>query len=115
MRAIFYDRQLAALAEGDRVILASHVDALEREHPRRRFIAALCVWSCEADAGNAALGRGPAAPEVYARALLMPAGLFDPLDLELADHELAELFNVPLEQVEARREDLAAQRAPRHC
>ena len=41
----------------------------------------------------------------------MPAELFNALDQELEDHELAEHFSVPLEQVEARRNDLLAQRA----
>ena len=111
MRAIFYNGWLAAMADGDRVVLAEHIDVLERDHPLRRFVAAVCVWSCETDQGNVSVRWDPGAAEFYARALLMPTELFDPLDRLLPDYELAEHFSVPLEQVQARREDLAAQRA----
>ena len=111
MRAIYYDGRLAAWADGDRVTFPADIDVLERDHPLRRFVSAVCVWSCETDTRNVPVAWDPGAAEVYARALLMPTELFDPLDLKLFDHELAELFSVPLEQVELRREDLLAQRA----
>jgi hypothetical protein len=44
--------------------------------------------------------------EPYARELLMPADEFGPL-VGLPDGELAALFGVPLEQVSARRLELA--------
>ena len=111
MRAIFYDGRTAAYTDCDQVVLSDRVAVLERDHPLRRFISAVCVFSCEADAGNVPGGWNSAGAELYARALLMPTELFDPLDLKLFDHELAELFSVPLEQVEARREDLLSRRA----
>ena len=111
MRAIYYDGRLVAHAKDNCVILAPQINVLEGDHPLRRFVSAVCVWSCETDTRNVPVAWDPGAAEVYARALLMPTELFDPLDLKLFDHELAELFSVPLEQVEFRREDLLAQRA----
>ena len=75
MRSIFYGGRLAALAEGDRVIFCRHIEVLEADHPLRRFISAVCLWSCEVDARRVAVRFDPGAAEVYARALLMPAEL----------------------------------------
>jgi len=111
VRAIFYAGRPAAYTDGDRVVFSDHVAVLERDHPLRRFVSAVCVWSCEADAGALPGGWDPVTAELYARALLMPAELFEGLDRGLADHQLAEHFCVPLEQVRARRQD--AQRAAR--
>lgn len=79
----------------------------------RRFISAVCLRSCEVDARRVPVRWPPRAAEVNAHALLMPTRMFDALDRDLPDHLLAEDFNVPLEQVELRRGDLAAQRATR--
>ena len=113
MRAIFYDGRAAAYTDCDQVVLSDRVAVLERDHPLRRFISAVCVFSCEADAGYVPGGWSSASAELYARALLMPTELFYPHERVLADHQLAEHFAVPLEQVRARRGDLAAQRAAR--
>ncbi len=109
MRAIIPGGRLAALA-GEVVSLAWHIDVLELDHPERRFVSALCVYCCEVDEG---LVEGPFCQEQgerYARALLMPEEAFAPV-AGWADVELAELFAVPLEQVDGRRYDrLAGQR-----
>lgn len=109
MRPILYEHRLAALAEGDCVVFTDHLEALEPDHPVRRFVSAMCLFSCEADAARSRLAYSTEGALLYARALLMPAALFDGLDRELEDHLLAEEFNVPLEQIELRREDLLAQ------
>lgn len=88
-----------------------HIDVLEADHPLRRFISAVCLWSREVDARRVPVRWDPGVAEVYARALLMPADLFEELERELPDHVLAEDLNVPLEQVERRRADLGAERA----
>ena len=111
MRVIFYDNRPAAIAHDGRVVFCTQIDVLEVEHPVRRFVSAICIWSLDVDAGRLAIPWDQLQLEVYARALLMPAELFEPLDRELAEHELAEHFGVPLEQVELRREDLAALQA----
>ncbi len=111
MRVISYEGRPAAIAHQGRVVFCSHIDVLEIEHPVRRFVSALCIWSLDVDAGRLAMRWDQLLLEVYARALLMPAELFEPLEGELADHQLAEHFGVPLEQVELRREDLVALQA----
>ncbi|MDQ4049109.1 MAG: ImmA/IrrE family metallo-endopeptidase [Actinomycetota bacterium] len=108
MRVIFYDNRPAAIANDGRVVFCTQIDVLEVEHPVRRFVSAICIWSLDVDAGRLPIRWDQLLLEVYARALLMPTELFDPLERELPDHELAEHFGVPLEQVELRREDLAA-------
>ncbi len=109
MRPITHKGRVAAFAEGDRVMFAEHIDVLEAEHPVRRFVSAMCLFSCELDAAPRPRARyRDQAAEAYARTLLMETELFDALDRVLEDHLLAEEFNVPLEQVELRREDLIA-------
>jgi len=70
VRAIFYNGRPAAVTENHYVRFCPHVAVLERDHPLRRFIAAVCVWSCEADAGNVPGGWDPRTAELYPRALL---------------------------------------------
>ena len=69
----------------------------------------MCLFSCEVDAARPRVPYRSEVALLYARALLMPAAIFDALDRELEDHVLAEEFGVPLEQVELRREDLVAE------
>ena len=115
MRAIFYGGRLAALAAGERVVFCPRIEVLEPDHPLRRFVSAVCLWSCELDARDVPVRFDPVAAEVYARALLMPAELFAALARELPDDVIAEDLNVPLEQVALRRADLVAERAARGC
>jgi hypothetical protein len=78
--------------------------------PGKWFVSMLCVYSAEVDGGTApdgARGYSPDAGERYARRQLMPDHLFRRLAL-CADHELAEAFLVPLEQIPLRRCDLTA-------
>jgi hypothetical protein len=109
MRLIFHRGRLAALA-ADRVHYAPHIEALEADHPERRFVAALCLYSHAVDAGRAGCdGYDQEDAERFARALLMPGEAFAPV-VAWPDAELAELFTAPLDQVAARRRDGAA-----HC
>ncbi len=108
MRPIFYGGRPVAHAHGDEAIFCPQIEVLEEEHPLRRFVSCLCLWSCEVDARCARWD--PGAAEIYARALLMPAELFKALIRELPDHVIAEELCVPLEQVALRRGDLRAGR-----
>jgi hypothetical protein len=107
---ILYHGRPLALALPDRVYLHPALVALaelDESDPLVRFACALAVHAFEINTG---LLEGPfdqARAERYARQLLMPADEFGPL-AGLADGELAELFAVPVEQVGARRLDLAA-------
>lgn len=109
MRAIRYANSTVALCDGDDVLVAPQVAALEVDHPTRRFVSMLCIYSAELDAraaGGDAGGFSPAEAERYARSELMPDDLFEELALR-PEHELAEDFVVPLEQITEKRRDLA--------
>jgi hypothetical protein len=108
VRPIRYADHTVALCDRDDMLLAPEIAVLEPDHPTRRFVSMLCVYSAEIDAGAAPDGARAywaAAAERYARRELMPAELFCPL-ADWPDHRLAEVFAVPLEQVERRRCDL---------
>lgn len=84
---------------------------LEGDHPIRRFVNVLCMIAHEMPEGPDGEGYDPELAGYCARFMLMP-------DEEFArrsggsDRDLAEHFNVPLEEVEAKRYDLAFTRRP---
>jgi hypothetical protein len=100
-----YGGEVVAVATDHRVLQAPTISVLERDHPRRRFVAALVVAGRE-------LNSDPGEPydddqaHFFARILLMPNDEFEILADQLHDAELAEHFNVPLEQVPAKRADI---------
>jgi hypothetical protein len=109
MRPIRYANRTVALCDGDDVLLAPEIAALEPEHPTRRFVSMLCVYSAELDARADQPGAGDYSAgdaERYARGELVPDALFEPL-AGRPDHELAEAFIVPLDQIAEKRRDLA--------
>jgi hypothetical protein len=93
----------------ERVYYTSHIEVLEPDHPERRFVAALCLYSHAVDTGRAGRPYDQAEAEAFARALLMPCEAFGPV-IASSDLELAELFTVPLDQVTRRRRDYVAAR-----
>jgi hypothetical protein len=103
---VSYAGEVVAVATEHRVLLAPWIAALEPDHPRRRFVAALVLVgrAMRTEPGFEPYDDDQA--EFYARILLMPCNEFEPLAEELNDAELAECFNVPLEQVRAKRRDL---------
>jgi hypothetical protein len=104
VRPISHRLRIAAVA-AERVYYVSHIEVLEPDHPERRFVAALCLYSHAIDTGAA--GRAEydqEAAERFARALRMPADTFD-AQLRRPDVELAECFVAPLDHVSARRHD----------
>ena len=84
-----------------------NIDVLEPDHPERRFVTALCLYSHAVDTGRAARPYNQAEAEAFARALLMPREAFGAV-IGWSDLELAELFTVPLDQVWRRRRDYVA-------
>ena len=93
------------------VSYARHIDALEPDHPERRFVAALCLYSHAVDTGQADCAiYDQEEAERFARALLMPAEEFAPL-IAWPDVELAELFAAPLDHVAVRRREAAGENA----
>ena len=109
MRVIVHRHRIAALA-AERVYYASHIEVLEPDHPERRFVAALCLYSHAVDTGQAGCAHyDQEAAERFARALLMPADTFD-AQLRRPDVDLAERFIAPLDHVGARRRERGRER-----
>ena len=48
MHTIIHRHRIAALA-AERVYYAPHIEVLEPDHPERRFVAALCLYSHAVD------------------------------------------------------------------
>lgn len=108
MEEIVYGGHVVARVTADQGYLDGRIGALERGHPVRRFVAGMCVWALEIERG---VIPGPYTDERaarYTRWLFMPPEDFGRVD-RLANHELAEHFNVPLEQVEIHRQEVFRQ------
>jgi hypothetical protein len=101
-----YGGEVAAVATQHRVLLAPSFSALEGDHPRRRFVAAVALVGREMTREPGAEPYSDDQAAFYARMLLIPNDAFEALCHELSDAELAEHFNVPLEQVAAKRQDI---------
>jgi hypothetical protein len=106
MRAIFYRGDLAAIAASERVFLSPRIASLRPEEPLRRFVTVLCLYSRDIDTGAL---RGPfeqSEAELYARSFLVADEEFSEFAHE-EDRLLEQRFGLPVEQVRARRADLA--------
>lgn len=108
MTTIRYQGRIVAEVSATHARIADSVGAaLEPGHPVRRFVAGMCVLAMQIEEGNV---DGPYTDQraaLVVRSVTMPIEEFEALS-GLADHELAEHFNVPLEQVELHRETVAA-------
>lgn len=95
---------------GDTAVVV--IAALEPDHPTRRFVSMLCIYSAEIDpraTGDLDVGFSAGEADRFARGELMPDDLFEALACR-ADHELAEDIIVPVEQIAEKRRDLAEPR-----
>jgi hypothetical protein len=92
-------------ATHDGGVLVGALVALEEDHPRRRFAVAMLRYGNAVVAGEIDEAYRDDRAALFARTLLMPDGDFDALHLE-RDYVLAECFNVPLDQVALKRNDL---------
>lgn len=106
MRAIIYRGELVAIATRARVHLAPEVAALRRGDPRLRFVAAMCLYSRDLDSGELAGPYRSGEAELYARCVLLPDDEFK-LHQHEPDGRLAARFQVPVDQVRAKRIDIA--------
>ena len=104
MQAITYQGRLVAGVAPDEIVLASSIAQLESDHPRRRFVLAMCM-DADDQLRTGHLYSDKAA-EQGARTLLMPTAAWQHA-AGLSNPELAEAFNVPLDQVVQRRLELA--------
>ena len=96
-----------AFAGRSRIWFAPSVAVLEEDHPRRRFVAALALAAGLMQTDPAPEPYDPARAAFYARYILIPDRAFSALRARATDAELAECFNVPLDQIRAKETDLA--------
>ena len=96
-----------AVIDQESVYLMPEIAVLEEDHPRRRFVYMLALIGREMQLPPDAERYDADLATFYARAALIADGAFLCLDDGRPDAALAEEFNVPLEQIEAKRYDLA--------
>jgi hypothetical protein len=114
MYRIRYAGRLAAVVSRRAVALAGHIEVLEPGHPLRRFVTAMALFALEVDAGELPAPYTDPLAALYGRCILIPDDEF----LERApwsDHHLAELFDVPLEQIRLKRLDITSELSPLHA
>src|SRR4051794_35234152 len=107
MLLIRYQGRVSAVAAPGGVQLLPHVAALEEVHPARRWVFCLCLFALDVIEQRVGDGYTDFRAELFARHVLIPDEEFRPL-VEFDDVTLAERFNVPLEQIAEKREDLEA-------
>ena len=99
--------ELLALVNHEQVWLAPAIETLERDHPRRRFAGMLSLVAYLMQTGEDAEPYDPQLAHYYARYILIPDAGFLLYAGSEPDSRLAERFNVPLEQIAAKRADIA--------
>ena len=106
---IQYRGDVVAVAGATRFHLAPHVEALSPRDPLRAIVALMCAFAERVQSGELTGPYSDHRAELYARSALIDDDEFmRATDEGLDDNELAARFNVPIEQIEAKRED------PRH-
>ena len=96
-----------AVIDHESVYLMPEVAVLEHDHPRRRFVHMLALVAREMQRPPCAEPYDHELAAFYTRAALIADEAFLCLDDGRPDAVLAEHFNVPLEQIDAKRYDLA--------
>jgi hypothetical protein len=104
VQPVSYRGRLVAGVAAREVVLSSWIAEFEDDHPRRRFVLAMCKLAAER--ADSKRPYDDAAAERFARTLLMPEPAWQQA-AGYSDIELAEAFNVPPEQVRRRRAELA--------
>jgi hypothetical protein len=107
MNLVFYEGEIAGVAGATRFYPAPPFDELEVGDPRLAFVLVMGAFALRVRAG---ISPGPYTDEraaFYARCVLIDDDEFEHLDANrLGDLLLAGHFNVPVEQIEAKRADL---------
>lgn len=103
METIIWRGRQAATVDGEETQLADHIAVLECDHPDRRFVCAMCVYAYEIQTGVIPGHYDQDNAERYARTFLAPDWAFSAPNWP--DAAIAELYAIPLDQVqEGRRE-----------
>lgn len=100
-----------ALVDESHVWFAEQIEVLEKDDPRRRFTAMTALAAGVMQTGPQPEAYDSEVATYYARYILIPDTSFIIQRERESDPELAERFNVPLEQIEAKHLDLAAREA----
>jgi hypothetical protein len=98
--------ELLALADDTQVWFAPAIEALERDHPRWRFAATLSLVAKLMQKGDEPHPYEYELAAYYTRYILIPSEVFARYADGENDARLAERFNVPLDQIAAKRRDL---------
>lgn len=105
---IHYRGELVAIAGPERFYLAPHVAARPPSDPLRAMAALMCVFAQRVRDGDLLTPYSDGRAERYARSALIDDDEFRRADVRGdGDEALAAQFNVPVEQIEAKRRDLA--------
>jgi len=107
MAILYFDNEVVGATDGHLVFFLDSIEVLERDHPRRRFVAMLAVYATEIAEGQYPGPYRTADAQDFARCMLMPADEFLAL-ARRCDRELAEHFAVPLDQVAIHRAEMLA-------
>jgi len=110
MTLITYQARVVAEARRDRFTLAPDIAQRPHGDPVKRFVCFLALYARDVLSGelpDEPRRYVPARAELYARACLLPESDFR-ARAHRPDHELAELFRVPVEEIPARRIELLA-------
>ena len=97
--------RVSAVAAPGGIQLLPHIDALEEDHPSRRWVFCLCLFALDVIEERLHGSYSDTRAALFARQVLMPDDEFRSL-AGYDDATLAECFNVPLEQIAEKRIDL---------
>lgn len=97
----------AARVTADELVLEPSIAVLEVDHPHRRWVMCLGVFAQHVLSGEIAGPYSDSRARLFARAVLMPDDAFCEI-ADIPDVWIAEYFNVPLSEVEEKREDIRA-------
>jgi len=106
MQQISYGGQAAAMAGRERFWLVGELAQLDPDNPLRVWVTCMCAYARDILSGELAGPYDASRAERFARAVLMPEEEFLVVAHKPA-REVADEFNVPIEQVDARAADLA--------
>jgi hypothetical protein len=104
---IQYRGEVVAVAGASRFHLAPHIEAREPGDPLRAVVALMCVFADRVHAEELPGPYSDARGELYARSALIDDDEFTRVEADgESDVALATRFSVPIEQIDAKRQDL---------
>jgi hypothetical protein len=103
-----YRSDVVAVAGPHRFHLAPQIELLDRDDPLRMLVTFMCAFAGRVHAREVAGPYTDDRAERYARCVLIDDDAFrHAAEASVDDESLANRFNVPVEQIQAKRDDLA--------